>query len=395
MTIDGFEDESYRLSMRMRTLDAADAPKVRVRAQIRHDKSKRPPPPTTPPRAARSLTGSGRRSPRGRGRRPRRLSPGPADAGRPEPRPGQSRLAAGLTPKGKLLYFGRLVAGATAPALRPGEAPAPSSAHLRKYAAFQKATVRDAHGRLRPGRALRPGRGRASPPPDGARSLPPDGEFAGELLAPARRPRGGRTRLARAPARSPSRTRRPRSSASRPDGPASAPDATDANLPDEVGPPGRDLDDQGLLRRPGDRGAPADLRAREPAPGRLPLPGGARAGGHGLLATRRSRTSSSARVTSAVVSPRFGPIGLGFVFRDVADGAALRLAAGARRGCADRRAAALRVSSARRDAALADPRSPWPAAQVGLRALPDLRQARPRLDSRPRSSRRCASSARP
>ena len=30
-----------------------------------------------------------------------------------------------------------------------------------------------------------------------------------------------------------------------------------------------------------------------------------------------------ARVTSTVVSPRFGAIGLGFVFRDVADGAAL------------------------------------------------------------------------
>ena len=38
VTIDGFEDESYRLSMRMRTLDAADAPKVRVRAQFVHDK---------------------------------------------------------------------------------------------------------------------------------------------------------------------------------------------------------------------------------------------------------------------------------------------------------------------------------------------------------------------
>ncbi len=38
VTIDGFDDESYRLSMRMRTLDAADAPKVRVRAQFVHDK---------------------------------------------------------------------------------------------------------------------------------------------------------------------------------------------------------------------------------------------------------------------------------------------------------------------------------------------------------------------
>jgi len=38
VTIDGFEDESYRISGRMRTLDAADSPKVRVRAQFTHDK---------------------------------------------------------------------------------------------------------------------------------------------------------------------------------------------------------------------------------------------------------------------------------------------------------------------------------------------------------------------
>jgi hypothetical protein len=38
VTIDGFEDESYRISMRMRTLDAADSPKVRVRASFVHDK---------------------------------------------------------------------------------------------------------------------------------------------------------------------------------------------------------------------------------------------------------------------------------------------------------------------------------------------------------------------
>ena len=38
VTIAGFEDESYRLWMRMLTLDAADAPKVRVRAQFVHNK---------------------------------------------------------------------------------------------------------------------------------------------------------------------------------------------------------------------------------------------------------------------------------------------------------------------------------------------------------------------
>jgi hypothetical protein len=38
VTIEGFESEEYRISMRIRTLDAAEAPKVRVRAQFLHDK---------------------------------------------------------------------------------------------------------------------------------------------------------------------------------------------------------------------------------------------------------------------------------------------------------------------------------------------------------------------
>jgi len=34
VTIDGFESDKYRVSTRMRTLDAADSPKARIRAQI-------------------------------------------------------------------------------------------------------------------------------------------------------------------------------------------------------------------------------------------------------------------------------------------------------------------------------------------------------------------------
>ena len=49
------------------------------------------------------------------------------------------------------------------------------------------------------------------------------------------------------------------------------------------------------------------------------------------------------RVTSAVVSPRFGPVGLGLAFRDVAEGAALRLG-GRARAMRRRGAAALRVN---------------------------------------------------
>ncbi len=35
VTIDGFETDEYRVSTRLRTIDAADSPKVRVRAEIR------------------------------------------------------------------------------------------------------------------------------------------------------------------------------------------------------------------------------------------------------------------------------------------------------------------------------------------------------------------------
>ena len=74
-----------------------------------------------------------------------------------------------------------------------------------------------------------------------------------------------------------------------------------------------------------------------------------------------------ARVTSAVVSPRLGPIGLGYVFRDVADGASLPAPGIAPRPPSS--SAALRVS--RRSAV-----APWrihaalTSAQVGFALFP-------------------------
>ena len=99
--------------------------------------------------------------------------------------PGQSRPMAGLSPKGKLLYFGRLVAQADRLLLVvPRSAVATVAEHLRKYAVFQKVSVTDrseeflllgffssAVGGLRASEA--------------AIALPADGEFAAGLLAPA------------------------------------------------------------------------------------------------------------------------------------------------------------------------------------------------------------------
>ena len=99
--------------------------------------------------------------------------------------PGESRLAAGLTPKGKLLFFGRLVAEEDRLLLLvPAEAVSGVAAHLGKYAAFQKVSVRDAtvddvHVDLYGPAAA------ALDLPAGATRLPAEWEVAGGILAPA------------------------------------------------------------------------------------------------------------------------------------------------------------------------------------------------------------------
>jgi hypothetical protein len=102
-------------------------------------------------------------------------------------RSGMSRLAAGLTSQGKLLYFGRLVALDDALLLVVESLSAESArAHLARYAAFQKVTVRDATPEWTVVSLYGPEGARVEPPPD-ARRLPPWGELSSEMLAPADR----------------------------------------------------------------------------------------------------------------------------------------------------------------------------------------------------------------
>jgi tRNA-modifying protein YgfZ len=240
--------------------------------------------------------------------------------------PGQSRLAAGLTAKGKLLYFGRLVAEADRFLLLVPASAAPGVAgHLAKYAAFQKASVRDAtaefvrvalYGPDAAGLALQSGAA-----PVGAVRLPAEWDHAGELLAPD----GARAAILEELSRagsvpvSESTSEILRVEAGRP---RWGQDATEVNLAEEIGLEAAISATKGCY-------VGQEIVARMRTYGKvnrrlagLRFPGGPVASGTSYPDPEKPQREL-ARVTSTVVSPRFGAIGLGFVFRDVADGAAL------------------------------------------------------------------------
>lgn len=235
--------------------------------------------------------------------------------------PGQARPAAGLTSKGKLLYFGRLVAeSGRLLLLVPAHAAARVAAHLAKYAAFQKAVVRDATADyLRIG--LYGPRAEALATPPGGTRLPGEWELAGEILAP------GSARaaiLAGLAAAGSSAVSEPTAEVLRVEAgrPRLSRDATEENLAAEVGLEGAISTTKGCY-------VGQEVVARMRTYGRVnrrlagfrfpsgPLPAGT------TFPDPEKPQRELARVTSSVVSPRFGPIGLGFVFRDVAEGAGL------------------------------------------------------------------------
>jgi len=236
--------------------------------------------------------------------------------------PGEARPAAGLTPKGKLLYFGNLVGERERILLLLApDAVSRTLAHLAKYAAFQKTSVRDATPDY--ARIALFGRGAAEfSLPEGVVRLPPEGELAGEILAPV--------------AMGPELLSRLRESGSTPISDATAEilrieagrprllvDADDSNVPDE-------LHLQAAISTTKGCYVGQESVARLRTYGRLQrrLVGlrfpeeSARAGDTFPDPSKPER--ALARVTSIAVSPRFGPIGLGIASRDAAEGATLR-----------------------------------------------------------------------
>ena len=236
--------------------------------------------------------------------------------------PGEVRPAAGLTAKGKLLYAARLLGlPDRLRLLVPAILRASVTAHLRKYAVFQKVTVTD-----RSEQWLRLGLYGSAPAelPPGALLLPGEGELAAELLVPASENEALAAWLAVA-------------------GVAAMPDAEAEALRIEAGRPrfGTDMDESNLPDEVGLEPAISrskgcyvgqEIVARLATYGRVnrrlvgfrfpdgPIPPATALANPDPAADARIAWG---KVTSSAVSPRLGPIGLGFAFRDVPDGGRL------------------------------------------------------------------------
>ncbi len=239
--------------------------------------------------------------------------------------PGQSRPMAGLTPKGKLLYFGRLAAQADRLILLvPAADRAAIAGHLGKYAVFQKVSISDVSDEFVLLGLYGPASGQIQPT-EGALALPADGELAAGLLAPAAHRAALEDLLERAGSTAVSHDSAEilRVEAGRP---RFGTDADETNLPDEVGLPSAISTTKGCY-------VGQEIVARLRTYGRVnrrlvgfrfpeePVAAGT------VFPDPGKANLELGRVTSSVVSPRFGPIGLGFAFRDVAEGGMLRLPA--------------------------------------------------------------------
>jgi folate-binding protein YgfZ len=234
---------------------------------------------------------------------------------------GQTLPAAGLTPKGKLIYFGRVLALTDRILLLlPAACRSAAAAHLGKYAVFQKVTARDATAELFEIGLYGP-RARTFEPPSAATALPPDGELAGGILAPVAMRAELDARLAAAGSRlvQSETAEILRVESGRP---RFGKDADESNLPDEIGLRAAISTTKGCY-------VGQEVVARLRTYGRvnrrlvgLRFPAGVIPAGTVILDPHKPDLELL-RVGSSVVSPRLGPIGLGLAFRDIADGSAL------------------------------------------------------------------------
>jgi tRNA-modifying protein YgfZ len=230
------------------------------------------------------------------------------------------RPFAGLTPKGKLLYVGRVVALPDRLLLILEGPGATATAHLARFAAFQNVTVRDATAEFVLRTLYGPGSD-AVAAPDGAVRLPPLAETSGEILAPAASREALDAALAAAGSQPLSledaetlRVEAGRALFGR--------DADESCLPDEVGMQPAIAPDKGcyvgqeVVARLRHHGKLARRLVGFRFPSRL-LPAGT------AFEDPEKPGRTLATITSSVLSPRFGPIGLGLASRDVPEGAAL------------------------------------------------------------------------
>ena len=242
-------------------------------------------------------------------------------------RAGEGRRMAGLTAKGKLLYFGWLV-GETDRALLlvPASARESALAHLARFAAFQKASVEDVTDRYAVWGlyGLSPA---ALTLPAGAILLPAEGEMSGTLVAPAPEDAPAAAALAQAGSRELGEAEAEvlRIESGRP---RFGVDADGSNLPDEVG-----LEDAVSTAKGCYVGQEVVARLRTYGKVSRRLVGFRFAGRPVAAGTvfpdPEKPDHELGRVSSTAVSPRFGPIGLGLAARGVEVGATLVAPGGA------------------------------------------------------------------
>ncbi len=233
---------------------------------------------------------------------------------------GESRPAAALTSKGKLLFVARLVGMPDrVRLLLPATSRLAALGHLRKFAAFQKVTISDRSDELIRIGLYGPEAARFTDLASEGLPLPASDEFAMEWLVLAGRWDAIEILLERKASVQidPVTAEVLRVEAGRA---RFGQDIDESNLPDEAGLEAAISTVKGCY-------VGQEIVARRRTYGRLnrrlvgyrfadgPLPPGAvlRRG----EAPEASNRTEAGRVTSSVVSPRFGPIGLGFAFHDV------------------------------------------------------------------------------
>jgi tRNA-modifying protein YgfZ len=240
--------------------------------------------------------------------------------------PGEARAVAGLTPKGKLLFVARAVAlPDRVRLLAPSALHATIADHLRKYVLGSRVAIEDRSDDFARVGLYGPESGRPALPDDLVR-LTGEGEFAAELVVPAARRDVVVESLERAGSEPVGEDAAEilRVEAGRP---RFGVDMDSSNLPDEVGMADAISTSKGCY-------VGQEVVARLRTYGRVNrrlvgfrFPEGAVGAGTALRRTEEEgaepERTEAGRVTSSVVSPAFGPIGLGYAFRDVEIGATL------------------------------------------------------------------------
>lgn len=247
---------------------------------------------------------------------------------------GETRPAAALNPKGKLLFLARVV-GLDAERRRlllPASERETALAHLKKFVIFQKVEIADRSEDFVRMSLYGPGASEFAAPA-GSLRLPADGEFGAEVLAPSGQQKDLEVALERA-------------------GSVEVDEATADVLRIEAGRPrfGRDADSSNLADEVGlDRAISTtkgcyvgqEIVARMRTYGRanrrlvgFRFPDGPIEAGSILMLPEENEPGKieQGRVTSAVESPALGAIGLGYAFREVRPGGRLVSAAPPARG---------------------------------------------------------------